>query len=170
MDNVIIFGQNQQEHDSWLHSALQCTRAAGLTLTPNKCEFNKQCITFLSHIIDAHGVSADPSKTSAVLEVETPRSVTELCRFMGMVNQLGKFTLRIAEISQPLRELLGSNRAWVWEPTQDGAFKEIKIELARLTANCLLQAGMAKQKPDHRICLAVLTRERRPSLHDDLLL
>ena len=133
MDDVLIFGQNQQEHDSRLHSALQCIQAAGLTLNPDKCEFNKQSLTFLGHIIDAHGVSADPSKTSAVLEMKTPRSITESCRFMGMVNQLGKFSSRIAEISQPLCELLSSKRAWVWGPAQAGAFKEIKAELARPT-------------------------------------
>ena len=52
---------------------------------------------------------------------------------MGIVKQLGKFTPRIAEISQPLRELLSSKRAWVWGPAQAGAFKEIKAELARPT-------------------------------------
>ena len=65
--------------------------------------------------------------------MKTPRSITELCRLMGMVNQLGQFTPRIAEISQSLHELLSSKRAWVWGPAQAGAFKEIKAELARPT-------------------------------------
>ena len=73
--------------------------------------------------------------------METPRSTTEMRSFMGMVNQLGKFTPRIAEISQPLRELLSSKRSWVWGPTQDEAFKEIKAELARPTT-------LALYKPD----------------------
>ena len=133
MGDVLIFGQNQQEHDSRLSSALKRVQAAGLTLNPNKCEFNKQCLTFLHHFIDAHEVSADPSKTSAVLEMEMPRSIMELCRFMGMVSQLGKFTPRITEVSQPLHELLSSKRSWVWGPTQDEAFKDIKAELARPT-------------------------------------
>ena len=104
-----------------------------MTLNPDKCEFDKKSLTFLGNIIDAHGVSADPSKTSVVLEMKTPRSITELRRFMGMDNQLGKFTPRIAEISQPLRELLSSKRVWTWGPAQAGAFKEIKAELARPT-------------------------------------
>ena len=52
---------------------------------------------------------------------------------MGMVNQLGKFTCNIAELSQPLCELLSSKRSWMWEPAQDTAFKVIKVELARPT-------------------------------------
>ena len=104
-----------------------------MTLNQDKCEFSKQRLTFLAHVIDEHGVSPDPSKTKAVVEMETPRPVSELRRFMGMTNQLGKFTPRIAEICQPLRELLSSKRSWVSGPTQEEAFKEIKAELTRPT-------------------------------------
>lgn len=52
---------------------------------------------------------------------------------MGMANQLGKFTPAIAEISQPLRELLSSKKAWLWGPPQDEAFKKVKTELTRPT-------------------------------------
>ena len=51
-------------------------------------------------------------------------------RFMGMVNQLGKFSAKIAELSQPLRELLGSKCAWLWGRAQDSAFEAVKSEMA----------------------------------------
>ena len=137
MDDVLIVGQDQQEHNTQLHSDLQQIQAAGVTLNPEKCEFSKQCLTFLGHVIDEHGISPDPSKTEAVLKMETPKSITELRRFMGMVNKLGKFTPKIAELSQPLRELLSSKRTWVWGPTQATAFQEIKNELARPTTLAL---------------------------------
>ena len=56
---------------------------------------------------------------------------------MGMVNQLGKFTPNIAELSQALRELLSSKRSWVWGSAQDAAFQAIKAELARPTTLAL---------------------------------
>ena len=108
MDDVLIFGRNQQEHDARLHSVLRKFQEAGATLNPEKCEFSKTCLSFLGHIVDKHGISPDPNKTRAIREMERPRSVTKLRRFMRMVNQLGKFTPRIAESSQPLRELLSS--------------------------------------------------------------
>ena len=46
MDDVIIFGKNQQEHDSRLHAALKTIQAAGVTLNKDKCEFGKECLTF----------------------------------------------------------------------------------------------------------------------------
>ena len=51
------------------------------------------------HIIKQHRISPDPSNTAAVLEMETSKSLTELRQFMRMVNQLGKFTPNIAELS-----------------------------------------------------------------------
>lgn len=52
---------------------------------------------------------------------------------MGLVNQLGKFSARIAKISQPLRDLLRSRRAWMWGPDQEKSFLEIKQELVKPT-------------------------------------
>ena len=50
-----------------------------------------------------------------------------------MVNQLGKFTPRLAELTHPLRELLGKRNLWRWESSQDIAFSQIKEELSKLT-------------------------------------
>ena len=52
---------------------------------------------------------------------------------MGLVNQLGKFSNRIAEISQPLRELLRSRNTWVWGPDQERSFEAINQELVKPT-------------------------------------
>ena len=50
-----------------------------------------------------------------------------------MANQLGKFSPRLAEITQPLRELLSSKKTWLWGPDQQSAFSEVKSELSRPT-------------------------------------
>ena len=60
-------------------------------------------LEFLGHIVDAQGVHVDPEKTRAVGHFPTPTTVTELQRFMGMVNQLGKCVPRLADINAPLR-------------------------------------------------------------------
>ena len=100
MDDVFIFGQDHDEHDTRLRAALQSIQEAGVTLNPDKCEFSRGSITFLGHVIDANGISADPSKTQAVMDMERPKNIAELRRFMGMANQLGKFSPKLAELSQ----------------------------------------------------------------------
>ena len=84
---------------------------------------------FLGHVIDQRGITANPNKTAAIQQMEAPKSVSELCRFLGMVNQLCKFSPNIAELSKPLRELLSAKKAWLGTPTQDKAFTNLKKEL-----------------------------------------
>ena len=92
MDNVLVFGKDQTQHDARLLAVLERIENAGATLNKDKCEFGKTSIKFLGHMIDHNGIRADPDKTSAIREMKTPTTVLALRHFMGMVNQLGKFT------------------------------------------------------------------------------
>ena len=105
---------------------------AGLTLNKEKCVFAVDKVKYLGHVVDQEGIRADPDKTAAIQEMRPPTNVSELNRFMGMVNQLGKFSQNLAQISRPLRELLSAKSTWVWGPSQEESFS-IKAELcARL--------------------------------------
>ena len=80
-----------------------------------------------------HGVQADPAKTLAILIMCSPTNVSELRRFLGVANQLGKFSsnLELAQITQPLRELLGKNRVWQRTSGHEQAFLQTKEELSK---------------------------------------
>ena len=62
----------------------------------------------------------------------SPTSVSELRRFLGMANQLGKFTPNLAQITQSLCELSKSCN-WSWGPSQSKVFDLVKEELAKPT-------------------------------------
>ena len=64
MDDVLIHGVDQPEHDGHVRAVLHLLQEAGLTLN-NKCEFSCSSIRFLAHIIDSSGLHADPQKTTA---------------------------------------------------------------------------------------------------------
>ena len=49
-----------------------------------------------------------------------------------MANSLQTY---VAELSKPLRELLSAKKAWLWTPTQEKAFTNLKKEL--ITSNIL---------------------------------
>ena len=133
IDDVLIFGATQTEHDNRLKAALSRLETAGVTLNADKCKFRQSSIQFLGHVIDEKGVCPDQEKVSAILKLKAPTNTTELRRFMGMVNQLGKFSPNLATITQPLRELLSIKRSWVWGPEQAKSFSQVKKELTRPT-------------------------------------
>ena len=129
IDDILIFRQDKKEHDRRLHDTLKRLQEAKVTLNPKKCHLNQQSIKFLGHLIDSQEIRADPEKTSAIENMETPKPITVLCRFMGMVNQLGKFSPNIADFAQLLRACLSTRNAWTWGPTQEKAFLKDKQDL-----------------------------------------
>ena len=133
MIDILVFGKDHDEHDNRLRKVLEQLESANVTLNTSKCEFGKDTVKFLGHIIDGQGARADPEKTEAIRGMATPSSVSDLRRFLGMVNQLGKFSPNIAKMSQPLRELLSTKKTWLWGPQQESAFSQIKDERMKPT-------------------------------------
>ena len=108
-----------------------------VTLNDEKCVFSTTTVKFLGHIVDKFGIRADPVKTMAINKMAQPTNVTELRRFMGMINQLGNFSPNLASITQPLRELMSSKSAWIWGPAQEQSFQASKDELSKPTVLAL---------------------------------
>ena len=138
MDDILVFGKDQTEHVERLKAVfLQKIETAGATLNPSKCEFRRRKLKFLGQIVDEQGIRADPYKLTAITEMVLPTNISELRLFMGMVNQLGKFSMNMADLTQSLRQLLSKTSTWFWDPAQDQAFAKVKEELTKPTVLAL---------------------------------
>ena len=85
MDDVLVFGRTKAEHDKRLFAVLQQIQKAGITLNTDKCEFWCDKLTFLGHIVSKQGISPDPAKIIAIEEMDPPTNVTEVRRFLGIL-------------------------------------------------------------------------------------
>ena len=130
-DDILIFGSTEEKHDSRLRAVLDCLLQPNVTLNWDKCRFKATSVNILSHVIDSQGIHPDPAKTTAIAEMKPPTNITELQRFLGMANQMGKFSSSLADFSLPLRELLSPKNAWCWNPKHQEAFLAVKTELTK---------------------------------------
>ena len=71
-------------------------------------------VHFLGQIVDVSGVRPDPEKVAAIQNFSKPTCVGDIRRFLGMVNQLNKFTPNLADKTKPLNDLLVKKNQWVW--------------------------------------------------------
>ena len=78
MDDILIFGKDETEHEERLMKALQRIHSVGVTLNRNKCEFKQKQLKFLGHLIDENGIRADPDKVSAIVEMKPPTNIISL--------------------------------------------------------------------------------------------
>ncbi|PFX12686.1 Retrovirus-related Pol polyprotein from transposon 17.6 [Stylophora pistillata] len=132
IDDTLVHAATQAEHDERLRTVLKRLQVAGVTLN-EKCEFSKRSVKFLGHIIDEQGIRPDPAKTEAIRNFPVPQKVNDLQRFMGMVNQMAKFIPNLANLNEPLRQLLKKENMWKWDKAQQQSFEGIKNELTSAT-------------------------------------
>ena len=85
-DDVIVHGKTKQEHDERLQCVLQRFEEKGLTLNPEKCEFARDQVHFMVHIISPAGISPAPDKTSAIANARAPQNASEVRSFLGLVH------------------------------------------------------------------------------------
>ena len=90
-------------------------------------------ISAVSRTVDNMDIQPKPGKVAVITQVRTPNNVGDIRRFLGMINELSKFSDNLVEETQPLRELLSKERAWVWGEPQELAFHRIKKILTNAT-------------------------------------
>jgi hypothetical protein len=137
VDDICVMSPDMESHEKYLFPVLQRLQDMGATLNIDKCEFMQDSITFVGHKITKNGISPDEKKVLAIKNMPVPTNVTELRRFLGMVNQLGKFSNQIADTTVSMKCLLKKNVSWHWGPDQEKDFQATKDILC---SSCVLAA------------------------------
>ena len=117
-DDVIIYGNTQNDHDRALQAVCKRFQDMGLTLNKAKCELNKKEITFFGYVFSDKGISADPQKVHAIHNAPPPQSVKDIRSFLGMANYCAKFISQFSDISEPLRNFTKKNSVFRWTPKE----------------------------------------------------
>ena len=106
LDDIIVYGKSPEEILERLGAVFEKLRKAGLKLKPSKCEFFKEQIQFLGHIVSKEGISTCPEKVHAVQEWPIPKTINDLRSFLGFVGYYRKFIKGFSQIAKPLNSLL----------------------------------------------------------------
>lgn len=72
IDDVLLLGRTEEQHDIRLHAVLGKMQKEGMTHNVEKCELSKRKVHFLGHIIAADDISPDTKETAAVRDMRQP--------------------------------------------------------------------------------------------------
>ena len=125
LDNIIIHGSTEEEHDRRVIDFLIVARKEGLKLYLEKCVFKPKEITFFGRLHTDHGIFPDPEKTIGIDKMPQPSNKQEL-QSLGMVTYLSNHLPSLSKETKELRELLKHNVLFEWTDTQESAFTAIK--------------------------------------------
>ena len=95
-------------------------------------------IVFLGHVVSKDGVQPDQSKIKAITEWESPRNMTEVQSFLGLMGYYQRFMRNFSVIAKPLTNLLMKNIPFQWTEKCQSSFKELKKTLTTASILTLL--------------------------------
>ena len=88
IDDLLIFTKtdNQEEHDKIVLEVLRQLEEHNLFVKPEKCSFRVKEVKFLGMTVSAEGIKMNDNKVKAILEWPTPKTVCDVCSFLGLAN------------------------------------------------------------------------------------
>ena len=114
LDDIIIFSKNKAKHLKHIEVIFQKLREAGLKLKKSKCDFFKQEIHYLGHLISDKGIYPLPEKLDTICNMSKPKNPKEIKQFLGLCGYYRKFVPCFADILRPLAKLMGHEVKWNW--------------------------------------------------------
>ena len=130
-DDMIIYGRRNLEHDQHLVNFLEVYGKNTLTLNPDKMQFRLPQVSFFGHQWSGKGLSPNPKKIAAVKRMNLPQDVETMRSFLGLVNYLNRFSLHLAELSEPLRQICRQNVEFELTESVCVAFSRTKEEISK---------------------------------------
>lgn len=126
IDDVMVFGRCQREHDERLAALLGRLKEYGILLNKDKCVFNVNRLEFLGHELSSDGIRPTESRITAIENFRKPSNISELRSYLGLITYVARFIPQLAEKTAALRQLLRTGEKFIWTHVHDQSFEQIK--------------------------------------------
>ena len=119
-DDIVIFSKSPEEH------ARHLLQDANLKLKRKKCFFGLGKIALLGYTISGSGIAPQESKVSAIKQIPTPTTKTEVRSFLGMCNYYRRCIPGYAQMSRPIQDLTSPKVNFKWNQECEQSFNQLK--------------------------------------------
>jgi hypothetical protein len=114
LDDILIYSKSEEEHEHHLRLVLKVLREHQLYAKLSKCSFYQKHIHYLGHIMSEQGIAIDPEKIEAIRGWPTPRNVSNIRSFMGLVGYYRTFIVGFSKITHPITYLQKKGTKFEW--------------------------------------------------------
>ena len=121
---------NCSDHDQALTIFLETARECNVQLNYEKLQYKKQEVDFFRETYTTSGCKPDKNKVTAITKMPVPTNKKQVQSFLGMINYLSKFSARLSEIVEPIRELAKDIVPFSWDPEHQSTSTKMKKEIA----------------------------------------
>ena len=122
-NDIMVVGKqpNHKDHDLALTTLLNTARKCNVCLNYEKLQYKQKEVKFFGETYTLDGCKPVQSKIKAIQEMLAPQCKKQVQSFIGMVNYLSKFSARLSELTEPIRDLCKEKVPFNWGPEHDMA-------------------------------------------------
>ncbi|KAG8186462.1 hypothetical protein JTE90_009221 [Oedothorax gibbosus] len=106
LDDVAIFSNTWEDHVKHLEEIFVKMKTAKLHLKPSKCQFAREHVKYLGHIVGQGQRKPGELKIQAVKEFPRPQNKTQIRSFLGLAGYYRRYIPDFSVIAAPLTDLL----------------------------------------------------------------
>ena len=127
-DILIITKGSYDQHLKAVETVLCILRKCGMQINPDKSYFCKQEVEYLGYIINRQGIAPQPKKVRAIRNMQRPKTIRQLRRFLGMINFYRDTWEKRTHITAPMTKMIqGRHKGPLnWTPEAKQAFERAK--------------------------------------------
>ena len=102
IDDVIVCGMDQEEHDRNLQRFLEVAKDNNITLNDRKCEYGLTEITYLGYCISKGSLRPDPGRLQPLKDMPVPLDLPTLRRTLGLLSYYSQWIPNFSSRVLPL--------------------------------------------------------------------
>ncbi|GJT45743.1 reverse transcriptase domain-containing protein [Tanacetum coccineum] len=166
VDDMVIKSKTEPEMIKDVKETLLTLKKVNMKLNPKKCTFGIEEGKLLGYIVTLEGISANPEKAKAVVNMPSPSNLKQMQQLSGKLAALNKFLSKAAKKALPCLDTLKkctNKKVFHWTGEAEEAFQEMKrliTELPTLTAPMKEEELMVYLSAANKAVIAVLLVER----------
>ena len=144
LDDIIVFSKNREDHLRHLEEVFRLLRDAGATLRLKKCEFFKDEVKYLGHVIRPGRLGMLQKNVESIVKAMPPKTKTQMRSFLGMCNVYRRFIKGYAKIAHPLNRRTSKDSPETWDDLSEDemtAFQTLKRALVTAPILALPREG-----------------------------
>ncbi|GJU51299.1 reverse transcriptase domain-containing protein [Tanacetum coccineum] len=131
VDDMVIKSKEEASLLADIAETFESLRTINMKLNSKKCSFGVEEGKFLGYMVTSEGIRANPKKTKAISDLQSPKTLKEIQSHSGKLASLNRFLAKSAERALPLFNTLKNitkenKHEYRWTPEAEEAFQQMK--------------------------------------------
>ena len=114
VNNMIVKYKEREVHIVNLRKFFEGIKEYKMRLNPQKCTFGVTAGKLLGFLVSDRGMEVDPSKIKAILEIPPFKSKKEIKGFLGQLQYISRFIVKLTSTCELIFKLLRKNEPHEW--------------------------------------------------------